>query len=183
MSNKISIRDCNENDIQSIADIYNYFILKEGDLVTFEEAPVTKEIMLERFISKTLNGFPFIVAVNENDFIVGYSYASTYKERTAYRFSCEDSIYIHPNHQCKGIGTILLKELLSKLEKIGIKQVVAVLGTKQDNPGSYTLHTKFGFENVGIYKNIGFKFGKWVDRLHMQFSFPEKNDHAIENNL
>lgn len=183
MSNKLTIRDCNQNDIQTITDIYNYFILKDGDLTTFEEVPVTYEIMLERFNSKTSNGFPFIVAVNENEVIMGYAYSSAYKERSAYRFSCEDSIYIHPNYQCKGIGTMLLKELLSKLEKIGIKQVVAVLGTQQDNPGSFKLHSQFGFESVGIYKSIGFKFGKWVDRLHMQYSFPEKNALIVENDL
>lgn len=164
----VSVRNCTSNDIPHIRDIYNYYVLKDGDLVTFEEEPVSEDLMLRRLESKVADGFPFIVAVDCNDRVLGYAYGGHYKERSAYRFSVEDSIYIHPDCQGRGVGTTLLKELLHRFKLMGVKQVVAVLGVKEDNPGSYALHSRFGFESVGVYKNIGFKHGKWVDRLHMQ---------------
>lgn len=167
-SKDIIIRNCKIDDIKEITNIYNYYITLDKDVTTFEEIPVTSDDMLNRYNNLKTCNFPYIVATDVNDNVMGYAYSGMYKPRSAYRFSAEDSIYIHHEHTGKGIGSLLLKELLVLLKHIGIKQVVAVLGTQQDNPGSYALHKKFGFVEVGVYKNIGYKHGVWVDRLHMQ---------------
>jgi len=172
------IRDATTDDVSAICGIYNYYVLRDGDIVSFEEEEVQETEMQRRHdtITEKLQ-FPFLVACI-NEVVVGYAYANKYKERSAYRFSAESSVYLHPEYQREGVGTSLMAALMPRLAARGIKQVVAVLGTQQDNPGSYRLHDMFGFKTVAMYPKIGFKFGKWVDRIHMQRSLltPEEEE-------
>ena len=168
MKHRISIRECLPDDMSYVRDIYCQYISPE-ELITFEEEFPTVDDMKKRRNGIKKRGYPYIVAINDEDNeIIGYSYADSYRSRSAYRFSVENSVYISRNHCGKGIGKLLLLNLLQELEKLGTKQCIAVLGTKEDNPQSFHLHSSFGFESVGIYKNIGFKNDKFVDRLHMQ---------------
>jgi L-amino acid N-acyltransferase YncA len=167
------VRKCLPEDIKQVVDIYNYYISKPNDLTTFEEVEVTEDQIMERYNNTMTKKFPYIVAVDENNKVVGYAYGSLYGVRVSYRFSAEDSVYLHHDYTGKGIGSLLLGALLLELKAMGMKQVVAVLGIKEDNPASYAIHKKFGFKDVGIFKKIGFKYGKWVDRLHMQVDLDE----------
>jgi len=170
LSSPVVIRDATAEDVAAICAIYNYYVLREGDLVTFEEEKVPVEEMHRRYeaIAKKLQ-FPFIVACLEET-VVGYAYGNIFKERSAYRYSAESTVYLHPDSQRRGVGTTLMSALMPRLAARGIKQVVAILGTQRDNPGSYRLHETMGFKQVALYPRIGWKFGRWVDRVHMQCS-------------
>ena len=170
------VRNASVHDIVDICKIYNFYILREGDVTTFEEQAVTIDEMRHRYehISNKIN-FPFIVACIDGK-VVGYAYAKYYSERSAYRFSAENSIYLDYSYQRRGVGTVLMRELLRRLQKLGIKQVVAVLGTLEDNPGSYKIHSQFGFKQVALFQKIGFKWGIWVDRCHMQLSLLDADE-------
>lgn len=166
----VIIRAATIDDIDAISAIYNYYVLLEGDVTTFEEEVVSVEEMRRRYnhIATDLK-FPFLVAYI-GDVVVGYAYGNFYKERVAYRYSAESSIYLNVEYQRCGVGTTLLTELLSALRKRGCKQVIAIVGSREDNPGSYRLHEKLGYKHAALYKNIGWKHGRWVDRVHLQLS-------------
>ncbi len=178
---RYEVRSAVKDDVASIARIYNYYVLKSGDVTTFEEDTVTNQEMTNRFlhITDTLQ-FPFLVAYSEEDDnkVIGYAYAGQYKTRTAYRFSVEDTIYLDPEYTGKGIGSILLNELIEALKNCGkgIMNIICVIGTMKDNPGSMKLHENFGFKVVAKYKKIGYKYGKFVDRIHMQLCLNEEED-------
>jgi L-amino acid N-acyltransferase YncA len=178
------IREAIFEDLSEITTIYNYYVLKIGDVTTFEEEPVTLTEMKSRFDRITSDmHFPFLVVVEKTSGkIAGYAYAQPYKPRAAYRFSAEDSIYLHPDYTGKNIGTALLRNLLVQLRTKGIKQVVAVLGTQKDNPASYHMHAKLGFKEVAHYPKIGWKYEQWVDRVHMQAEIAptEAEGHFLE---
>jgi L-amino acid N-acyltransferase YncA len=178
LSESYFIREATPSDVGEICNIYNYYVLKDGDMTTFEESPISLQEMHSRYdkITNEIN-FPFLVACagGMDGPIAGYAYSQGYKPRHAYRFSAEDSIYLHPSHCGKGLGSRLLSDLLNRLKIKGIKQVVAVIGTEEDNPASMYLHSKLGFKLVGTYPKIGFKYGKWVDRCHMQKSIDDED--------
>jgi phosphinothricin acetyltransferase len=95
------------------------------------------------------------------------AYADRFRDRTAYRFTLEDSIYIDPAHFRRGIGRALLKELIARCEALGYRQIIAVIGDSA-NDGSLRLHGDVGFELCGVYKKVGMKFGRWLDVVLMQ---------------
>ncbi|MDG1708596.1 MAG: GNAT family N-acetyltransferase, partial [Emcibacteraceae bacterium] len=101
--------------------------------------------------------------------VVGYSYVSLYRERSAYSKTVENAIYISPGYRDKGVATALMKALLPICEEIGLKQIIAVVGDS-DNQGSIKLHENFSFRKVGILEKVGFKFNRWVNVVLMQKS-------------
>jgi len=159
----LTIRDIAPADIARVHEIYCCYIGTE-DVATFEEEPPTVEEMSIRSEEIRTADFPFLCA-ELSDVVVGYAYASPFKERSAYRFSCSNSIYCDPAFVGKGVGSALLSHLLTRLKGSGMKQVVAVVGTKDDNPGTHALHMKFGFAQVALLPKIGFKNDRWIDRL------------------
>ena len=104
--------------------------------------------------------------------IIGYSYVSPYRERTAYRFTVENSVYIANNFEGKGIGGRLLEELIRRCKLCGFKQIVSIVAGAGDEP-SFNLHTRLGFRLVGTQERIGFKFGQWWDRRMLQCSLED----------
>lgn len=162
----VTIRDSTQDDVARIHEIYCCYIGTE-DVATFEEEPPTEEEMAQRREHVLSQNFPFICAVTSEG-VVGYAYAASFKERSAYRFSCTHSIYLDPRAQRKGAGTALLHNLLARLRGAGMKQVVAIVGTTDDNPGTHALHAKFGFMQVALLPKIGFKNNRWVDRAYLQ---------------
>lgn len=152
------------DDMGAIQAIYRRHVL-EG-LATFEEVPPDVDEMARRFASVTGRGLPWLVAETGGR-IVGYAYAGPYRERSAYRFSVEDSIYLDPAAQGQGLGTRMLERLIADSETAGARQMLAVIGDS-GNAGSIGVHRRCGFEHVGTLRDVGLKFGRWVDTVLMQ---------------
>jgi phosphinothricin acetyltransferase len=158
------IRDASEQDIAQIAAIYGHHVLT--GLASFEEAAPGEEEMLARYRAVRAGGFPYLVAVVDGE-IAGYSYATLYRTRPAYRHTVEDSVYVRPGFERRGIGAQLLAALLERCRAGPWKQMVAVIGDSANAP-SIELHRRLGFRTVGTLEAVGFKFGRWVDSVLMQ---------------
>lgn len=158
------IRDAAHNDIAAIQRIYAHHVLHGAG--SFEEAPPSVETMMERFDLVASRNLPWLVADIGGD-IAGYSYANLYRERSAYRFTLEDAVYIAPTHTRCGVGRALLSEVLAGAAAAGFRQMVAVIGDSE-NHGSIGLHNALGFRHIGTLQAVGFKFGRWLDSVIMQ---------------
>ena len=161
----LSLRPARSADLPAITDIYAHAVLT-GTASYEYEAPSFAE-MTSRFTSITSSNFPYIVA-QDDDHVLGYAYASHFRTRPAYRFMVEDSVYIAPGEQGKGIGTLLLGQLLARCEALGFRQMIAVIGDAANNLPSARLHAAMGFRECGRIRNSGFKFDRWCDTLLMQ---------------
>lgn len=151
------IRTVKLEDAHEIAEIYNYYIL--NTCFTFEEIPVSDEEMRKRIEAVQLK-LPWLVYENDNE-IIGYAYATDWKLRTAYKRTVESTVYLKNEAIKKGIGSLLYKELISRLTEMHIHAVIG--GISLPNEASIALHEKFGYEKVGQFKEVGFKFKKWLD--------------------
>ena len=151
------VRTVQLEDAEEICKIYNYYIL--NSVVTFEETPVTVEEMRER-IQSIYSKLPWIIYEKDQQ-VLGYAYASEWKSRCAYKNSVESTVYLRQGEAKKGVGTSLYTELIEQLINIGIHTVIG--GVALPNDASIALHKKFGFEKVAHFKEVGYKFGKWVD--------------------
>jgi L-amino acid N-acyltransferase YncA len=159
------IRPSEDKDTPSIAAIYAHYV--QNSTATFEsEAPDVSAID-QRRAEIAVRGLPWLVAEIGGGTVAAYAYASPYRTREAYRFTVEDSIYLDPAYLWRGIGTTLLARLIENCEQAGARQMVAVIGGRE-NTASVRLHTKFGFRHVGVLEAVGFKFGRWVDTILMQ---------------
>jgi phosphinothricin acetyltransferase len=151
------IRPVKLSDATAICEIYNHYIL--NTIVTFEEEKVTVTDMEERIV-QTTKKFPWLV-YELNGLVAGYAYASKWKSRCAYRFSVESTIYLKHGKEGKGIGTQLYAELLNALPPLKAHSVIA--GIALPNDSCIALHHKYGFEKIGHFKEVGYKFEKWID--------------------
>ena len=122
------------------------------------------------------NGFPYLVAENDGVF-AGYAYASSYRGRTGYRWTVEDTVYVVPEANGRGIGSALLAHLIEQCEARGFRQMIAVIG-ESANGASVALHQKFGFRTVGVFQGLGRKQGRWLDTVQMQRALGSGNDDA-----
>ena len=163
--NKTTIRAINNSDVNSVMAIYNFHILHS--LGNFEEKKISKRELLKLIENIFSDKLPFIV-VEMNNKIIGFAFLKQYRNKSGYRFTYENSIYIDPEHMNKGIGTKLLKNLIkiSKKNK-KIKSIIAVIGDSK-NYSSIKAHSKNGFKKIGILKKIAFKKNKWLDSVYMQ---------------
>tara|TARA_Y100001970_G_C14139611_1_gene806335 strand:+ start:66 stop:584 length:519 start_codon:yes stop_codon:yes gene_type:complete len=172
MKNSLKLRSFDLSDTLSVMKIYNYYI-KNG-LANFEE----KEISYDKFfknVKKILNSkLPFIVC-EENNKILGFVYLTNFRNKSGYKYSFENSIYIDKNYTNKGIGKKLLKNLIevSKMNK-KIKSIIAVIGDYKSK-GSIKIHKENGFKIIGTLKKVGYKKNKWLDAIYMQLILDEKN--------
>lgn len=160
----IVIRNCEEKDVPTVTAIYRHHVLTSP--ATFELEPPDAEEMLRRYRSIVSGGFIYLVAERDAE-IVGYAYVSTYRARPAYRFTVENSVYVRPGNERRGVGRMLLQALLAECEKKPFRQVIAVIGDSA-NAASIELHRALGFRMVGNFKSVGFKFGRWLDSVLMQ---------------
>jgi phosphinothricin acetyltransferase len=158
------IRSATPDDLPAITAIYSHYVLHTT--ATFELAVPALQEMLERFNRITAAGFPFLVITIEGE-VAGYAYAAPYRVRPAYRFTAEDSIYLAPEYCGKGYGAPLLAALLEQCRKMGLRQVIAVIGGDNPTP-SLSLHTRLGFHEAGRLTGIGYKFDRWLDTILMQ---------------
>lgn len=159
----VSFRPFAWSDIPAITAIYRHYV--DETVITFETEPPSEAAMAERFGKLRDLGHPLIVAEAAGE-AVGYAYASFYRPRAAYRFTCEDSIYLSPRLVGRGVGGRLLDRLMMESRAAGFKQMIAVITAERAN--SVRLHEKAGFRHVGRYEAVGYKFDRWLDIVHMQ---------------
>jgi L-amino acid N-acyltransferase YncA len=160
----IRVRPARDEDLPSVAAIYAHHVLT--GLASFEIDPPDATEMAKRRAQVLALGLPYFVA-EIDEYIAGYAYAAPYRSRPAYRFTLEDSIYVHPARQRMGVGSALLPALLSACEALGYRQMIAVIGDSENHP-SIRLHERFGFRRVALLPSVGWKFGRWVDSVLMQ---------------
>jgi L-amino acid N-acyltransferase YncA len=164
MSSTPLIRASKETDLPSVTHIYAHYV--RHSTASFETDPPDLDEMARRRQEMLNRGLPYLVAELDGG-VAGFAYATNYRTRAAYRFTVEDSIYVHPDYVGKGIGRLLLAALIHACEKTSCRQMIAVIGG-EENSASMRLHRSFGFEQVGILQSVGFKFGAWVDTMLMQ---------------
>lgn len=158
------IRPSIEKDVSAITEIYAHHV--RTGTASFEIEPPDAAEMARRRSEMTAKGFPYLVAVEDGE-VVGYAYAGPYRARLAYRHTVENSIYVRHDMAGKGIGALLMPALITACQKNGYKQIIAVIGDS-GNAASINLHRKFGFRDVGVLKDVGFKFDRWLDTVLMQ---------------
>lgn len=159
-----TIRPSVDGDLVAITRIYAHNVLNGTG--TFETSPPSEEDMRARRADVLGKNLPWIV-LELGGQVVGFAYGNWFKPRPAYRFSVEDSIYLAPEALGKGLGKLLMAELLLQLERRGIRKVMAVIGDSA-NLGSIGVHRSAGFEHVGVIDSCGWKFGRWLDIVLMQ---------------
>ncbi len=159
----IEIRSYTENDCQSILEIINYNILNSTALYDYNIRSLEQQVAI--FEDKIVKKFPILVAI-ENETVVGFGYYSEFRFREAYKFTVEHSVYAHPNHQGKGIGNLLLTELIRLAKAQNLHTMIGVIDA--ENTGSIAFHEKFGFKQVGFIKDSGYKFDRWLHSVFMQ---------------
>jgi phosphinothricin acetyltransferase len=151
------------SDVPAITAIYRHAV--ETSVATFDTEAPGEAAMAEKFGRMLELGHPVIIAEAEGK-AIGYAYASTYRPRPAYRFTAEDSIYLAPEAQGKGLGSALLGRLLEQSKAFGFRQMLAVITAERAN--SIRLHEKHGFRLIGRYEALGYKFDRWLDIVHLQ---------------
>lgn len=161
---KPSVRASRSEDIPAITAIYAHHVLH--GLASFELTPPEVHEIARRRAVVLARGLPHLVAEAGGQ-IAGYAYAAPYRERPAYRFVLEDSVYIHPDFIGRGIGRALLEVLIEACTRAGYRQLIAVIGDS-GNAASVGLHAACGFVRTGLLPSVGFKFGRWVDSVLMQ---------------
>lgn len=157
-SETVAVRAAVSSDSSAVAAIYNHYVAET--VITFEEKPIQVDEMARRIDDVRSTSLPWLVA-EENGNVVGYAHAAPWKTRSAYRFSVEITVYVARGHERHGIGSVLYSHLFSTLEKSGVHAVIG--GIALPNEASVALHEKFGLEKVAHFRQVGFKFGKWVD--------------------
>lgn len=159
------IRPALPQDIPAIAHIYGQSV--ETGTASFELEPPDKAEMEQRYRALVDGGFPYLVA-EANGRVAGYAYAGPYRPRPAYRFTVEDTVYIAPDMQRRGLGIALLNAVIRESAARGFRQMVAVIGDSHQQAGSIALHAAAGFVKVGRMPDVGFKFDRWLDTVLMQ---------------
>jgi L-amino acid N-acyltransferase YncA len=158
------IRDLAAGDLEAVTRIYAHAV--EHGTATFEETAPSADDMRRRHEKVASLGLPWLVAEAGGQ-IAGYAYADRFRERSAYRFTLEDSVYVDPSSQRLGAGRALLGALIPRCEGLGYRQIIAAIGDSA-NLGSIGLHRALGFREVGVYASVGMKFGRWLDVVLMQ---------------
>jgi phosphinothricin acetyltransferase len=151
-------------DAAAIAAIYRYHVLQ--GTASYETVPPDEAEMAARLAKVLGAGSPWLVARDADGTVIGYAYADQFRPREAYRYACEDSIYIRHDRRGEGIGRALLALLIVAAERAGFRQMFAVIGGAE--PASIRLHGACGFVESGRMRSIGFKFGRWLDTVYMQ---------------
>ena len=158
------VRDATEADITAAAVIYGHAV--ETGWGTFEYDPPPLGEMVTRWRSVVGYGLPYLVAELDGQ-VAGYGACTPFRPRTGYRFTVEDSVYVDPRFQRRGVAGALLGELIARCEDTGFRQMVAVIGDSA-NAGSIALHRAAGFEDAGGFRSVGWKHDKWTDIVFMQ---------------
>jgi phosphinothricin acetyltransferase len=160
----MQIRNATEADIAEIQSIYAHHVLFGTG--TFEEVPPSVEEMAERFGAVVDHGWSWLVAVDDTG-VLGFAYFTQFRDRSAYRFTAEDSIYVREDVRGQGLGKALVEQLVDAATRAGFRQMIAVIGDSE-NVGSVGVHASLGFRTTGTLRAAGLKFGRWLDVVYMQ---------------
>lgn len=160
----IVIRRATRTDVPAILEIYNDAVLNTTASAEYE--PRALEVEYAWFDEHERGGYPIFVASNNANEIVGWSSSSPYRERYGYRFTVENSIYVHPQWRGRGVGKLLLPPLFDAAREMKLHAILA--GISADNEASIKLHAQFGFEKVAHFKETIYKFGRWLDVVYME---------------
>lgn len=160
----MEIRAATRADVPEIQSIYAHHVLTGTG--TFEEEPPSVEEMTERFCKVVTRGWDWLVATDATG-VLGFAYCTQFRDRTAYRFAAEDSVYVREDVRGQGVGKALVARLIEDATAAGFRQMIAVIGDSE-NVGSIGVHASLGFQMVGTLRAVGFKFGRWLDVVTMQ---------------
>ena len=158
-----TVRAAKVNDLEGILEIVNYNILNTTSIYDYEPRTLAQQIAI--FEEKTTNNFPLLVIEIDQE-IAGFSTYGTFRFKEGYKFTVEHSVYVSVKHQGKGLGKLLLSQLIETAKKQKRHTMIAVIDAENQN--SVTFHEQFGFETVGLMKESAFKFKKWLDTVFMQ---------------
>ena len=158
------IRPATAADVPELQAIYAHHVLTGTG--TFEEVPPSVEEIAARFARVRARGWPWLVSADASG-VLGYAYAAQFRDRSAYRFTLEDSIYVRDDQRGQGVGKALVAQLLEVSAQAGFRQMIAVIGDTE-NAGSIGLHASLGFHHIGTLRAAGLKFGRWLDVVYMQ---------------
>jgi phosphinothricin acetyltransferase len=159
----VVVRVADVRDAESIADIYNHEV--ENSTATFDLVPRSVEAQREWIVARS-GAFSAIVAENSERSVIGFAALSTYRDRAGYRTTVENSVYVHRSYQRLGVGRILLSSLIDIARDSGFHTIVARIDSQSH--ASLALHQSLGFVQVGVEREIGRKFGRWLDSVIMQ---------------
>jgi L-amino acid N-acyltransferase YncA len=162
----VIIRAAIASDMDAIALIYSHHV--NHGTGTFETEPPDREEIARRWGEVAARSLPWLVAEDSGE-VVGYAYAAPYRARPAYRHTVEDSVYVRIDRIGTGLGKQLLPALITATRACGMHQMIAVIGDSA-NRASINLHRRFGFQDAGVLKDVGFKFGRWLDTVFLQRS-------------
>ncbi|MEQ8371348.1 MAG: N-acetyltransferase family protein [Alphaproteobacteria bacterium] len=168
----IDVRDAEPADLAAVQAIYAAHVL--NGVASLEEVPPTLDEIATRRAAVLALGLPYLVAWQDGA-VRGFAYAGTYRARSAYRHTVEDSVYVAPGFAGKGIGRALLGRLIQSCARSGMRQMVAIIGDSA-NEASVTMHRRLGFTMVGNLQSVGFKHGRWVDTIIMQRALDPEAD-------
>ena len=160
----MTVRDASPDDAPAIAAIYAHHVL--NGTASYDTEPPSVEHFAAKIRHVNGAGWPFLVAEAAGGLVTGYAYATQFRDRPAYAFTCENSIYVHADWHGRGVGRKLLLTLIERAEAAGFRQMVAVIGGAE--PASVRLHERCGFETVGRVHAAGWKKGRWLDSIYMQ---------------
>ena len=168
MDEAMPVRSAGLEDAEAFAAIYAHHVLH--GTATYDTDPPSATDMRDKISLLLGRGWPILVA-EEAGTVVGYAYATQFRDRAAYAWACENSVYIRADRRGQGIGRLLLDALVSQSEAAGFRQMVAVIGGAE--PASIALHAAAGFREVGRVAALGWKHGRWLDNVYMQLSLGE----------
>jgi L-amino acid N-acyltransferase len=160
----MKVRLANRDDLRAILDIYNEAVLNTTASYDYEPRSMEKEVIW--FDDHENHGLPVFVAVDDADRVMGWSCLNRYHDRPGYRFTVENSIYVAADSRGKGIGKLLMMPLIDTAHKLKLHAIIA--GIDSSNEASVRLHAAFGFVKVAQLKQVGFKFGRWLDVIYME---------------
>lgn len=160
----LAVREAEPADMPAIRAIYAHEVL--NGVATFEEEPPTADELLARRLRVRAEGLPYLVADHDGQ-VAGFSYATSYRARSAYRWTIEESVYVSPGARNRGVGRRLLTTLVDRCHAGPWRQMIAVV-SDTGNPSSIVLHERLGFGRIGTLHAVGFKDGRWVDTVIMQ---------------
>ena len=163
MANTLLIRAAKPQDAATLAAIYAPYVLHGTE--TLECVPPEAKYFAEKIILAAQKGWPYLVACL-GDVPIGYAYVTQFRDRPAYRFACENSIYVDAAHHGTGVGRALLTALIAAAEEAGFRQMIAVISGL--GPASPALHAALGFAEAGRMRAVGWKCGRWLDTRYMQ---------------
>lgn len=163
-----TVRLAAAHDAIAVADIYAEHV--RSGTASFDTVPRTVAETARKIDDIQANRWPFLVAEYAGE-LVGYAYATQFRDRPSYGFACEDSIYVRADQVGRGVGAMLMQELIAAATACGFRQMIAVIGGGE--PASVALHAKMGFEHAGRMRSVGRKFGRWLDSVYMQLELGE----------